>query len=150
RQVDIGFDVAADARIAIPVPGPAEVGAFFDDGDVLDAALAQLHRRQQSAEAAADYDYVGFALYPLALEIRDGVWIDVKGRESALERLVLRYGIGPKALLAFLCVAAGQRLDIEVRLAAAIVAHQFILFPSHLQGERPAAPFPDLRSARYR
>ncbi len=93
---------------------------------------------------------VGFALYPLALEIRDGVWIDVKGGESALERLVLRYGIGPKALLAFLCVAAGQRLDIEVRLAAAIVAHQFILFPSHLQGRAPGRPFPSLRSARYR
>ena len=39
-QVAIGLDVAGDAGIAIPVPGAADVTAFFADADIVEPGLA--------------------------------------------------------------------------------------------------------------
>src|SRR5216683_462283 len=46
RQIDVGLDIALRARIAVPVPGAAEVAAFLDDADVLEAGLAQPYSGQ--------------------------------------------------------------------------------------------------------
>ena len=54
RQVDVRLDVAHRARVAVPVPGAAEVAALLDDAHVVDAGLAQPRAGQQAAEAAAD------------------------------------------------------------------------------------------------
>src|SRR5579871_3324331 len=57
-QIDVGLDIALRARITIPVPGAAEIAAFFDDSDALDAGLAQTRAREQAAETAADDHYL--------------------------------------------------------------------------------------------
>jgi hypothetical protein len=54
RQVVVGHHVAGRARVAVPVPGPAHVGAALDDPDALDPLLAQARGGQERGEAAAD------------------------------------------------------------------------------------------------
>ena len=54
RHVDHRSGVALGARIAVPVPGAAEVAALLDDAKVLHASLAQTCAREQTAEATAD------------------------------------------------------------------------------------------------
>ena len=68
RQVDVRLDVAHRARVAVPVPGAAEVAALLDDADVVDAGLAQPRAGEQAAEAAADDDDVDLVGERLALE----------------------------------------------------------------------------------
>src|SRR4029077_1448194 len=53
-QVVVSDHIACDARIAIPVPGAADVGAALDDANAFDAALAQSRGSQQCRESAAD------------------------------------------------------------------------------------------------
>jgi hypothetical protein len=58
RDVDQRFAVTGYAGIPIPVPRPTEVRTFFDDLKVRNAGAAQLHRGQQSGDAAAhDQDF---------------------------------------------------------------------------------------------
>ena len=45
RQVDVRLDVARRARVAVPVPGAAEVAALLDEAEVVDAGLAQPRAR---------------------------------------------------------------------------------------------------------
>ena len=54
RHVDVRFDIACRAGIAVPVPRPAEIAADFDDADAFDARLAQPRRGQQTTETTAD------------------------------------------------------------------------------------------------
>src|SRR5262249_61979344 len=70
RQVDVGFDVALRARVAVPVPGAAEVAALFDDAHVVDPGLAQARAREQSAEATADHHHFYIAGDRVAGEAR--------------------------------------------------------------------------------
>ena len=53
-HVDIGFDVARSARVAVPVPDAAEVAGLVDDDEVRDAAVGQFRRRLQAPEPRAD------------------------------------------------------------------------------------------------
>jgi hypothetical protein len=39
REVDVGLHVALGPRIAVPVPGAAEITALFNDADIVDAGL---------------------------------------------------------------------------------------------------------------
>src|ERR1700759_2213180 len=55
RYVAIGFVVALDTGITVPIPDTAEVAALLDDPDVADAGLLQLGGRQQPGEAAAEH-----------------------------------------------------------------------------------------------
>src|SRR5262249_24219366 len=55
RQVAVGFDIAGDTGIAIPIPGAADVAAFLAETHIGKAGLAQLLPQQQSAESGADY-----------------------------------------------------------------------------------------------
>ena len=54
RQVAVALDVALRARIAVPVPGAAEVAARLDDAEVVEARFAQASAGQQARETAAD------------------------------------------------------------------------------------------------
>ena len=54
RDVGIGFVVALDARIAVPVPDAAEIPAHLDDVDILDAGLLQARAGDQPRESPAD------------------------------------------------------------------------------------------------
>src|SRR5713226_8398882 len=44
RQVNVGFNVALGAGIAVPVPGPAKVATLFDDANVSDPGLLKPRR----------------------------------------------------------------------------------------------------------
>ena len=54
RQIAIGFDIAHRARIAVPVPGAAEIAAGLDHAQALEADLPQARAGQETAEPAAD------------------------------------------------------------------------------------------------
>src|SRR3546814_1299015 len=56
RHVDIGFDVALGAGIAVPVPGAAEIAGLFDDANVGDADLVQFRRREKATETATYHE----------------------------------------------------------------------------------------------
>ena len=75
RHVAVGFDVASNARVAIPVPGAAEVAALLDDAERLDVALDQICRGQQPGKTAADDHHVdGFdTRFPMGVRLH--VWI---------------------------------------------------------------------------
>ena len=38
-HIDVRLDVASDSGVAIPVPGPADIGGLIDQPDVVDAEL---------------------------------------------------------------------------------------------------------------
>ena len=78
RQVVVGDDVAGDARIAVPVPRAADVGAPLDDADALDAPLAQPCRRQQGREPATDEEHLDV--------VRDGALVARARRRTGRPR----------------------------------------------------------------
>ena len=55
RQIAVGFHIAGDAGIAVPVPGAADVAAFLAKPHVLETGLTQLVPQQQAGEACADH-----------------------------------------------------------------------------------------------
>ena len=69
RDVHIGLDVAGDPRIAVPVPGAADVGRPVDQPDALHAEFAQPHAGQQPTEAGADDRHVHLVGERLAGEV---------------------------------------------------------------------------------
>ncbi len=54
RHVHEGRGVALGTRVAVPVPGAAEVAALLDDADVVDAGLHEAGRGHEAGEAPAD------------------------------------------------------------------------------------------------
>ena len=59
ERVEVGRDVALRARVAVRPPGPAHVGAAFEQDEVLDARLLEADRHPEPAEAGAhDRDLV--------------------------------------------------------------------------------------------
>src|SRR5262249_24871299 len=54
RQVDHRRGVAHGARVAVPVPRPAEVAAALDDANVVDTGLLPAGPRRHPGEPAAD------------------------------------------------------------------------------------------------
>ena len=70
RYVAVGFVVALNARVAVPVPDAAEVAAHLDDPDVVDACLLQVRGAQQSAEAAAEHGDVDVLVDRIAFGVR--------------------------------------------------------------------------------
>ena len=71
-EVDHRRGVALSARVAIPVPGAAEVASLLDDPDVVDAGLVQHRAGDQAREASADEgngDVIGQGLSLFDLDI---------------------------------------------------------------------------------
>src|SRR5438105_2427939 len=91
RHVDVGFGVAGQAGIAVPVPGAAEVGAALDDADVrgIDTLLAQIGACREPAEAAAGNDRLDLADNGLARAVARRPWVAV----VALGQLALEIGV---------------------------------------------------------
>ena len=82
RQVDVRLDVALRARVAVPVPGAAEVAALLDDADVVDAGLLEAGAGEQAAEAAADDDDVDLVGQRVALDRLDVRIVEVVGEAA--------------------------------------------------------------------
>ncbi len=58
RQVDVALDIASRARIAVPVPGAAEIPALLDDPDIFNPGLLQSRPGKQTTKAAAHHDHL--------------------------------------------------------------------------------------------
>ena len=117
RQIDVGFDVASRAWIAVPVPGPAEVAALLDDANVLHPGLAQPRGGQQAAEAAADHHHLDLIGQGRAGEARGDIGIVEVVGEVASDFLVLGIALGPQALVALGAVLFAQLVGIEAEPA---------------------------------
>ncbi len=124
RQVGVGLDVAGDARVAVPVPGAAEVRGRVDDADVLDAGLAQPRAGQQPPEAAADHQHLDLVEERLALEAGLRVGVVEEVGELALDLDVLLVAVLAQALVALLAVllAQGRRVEGELGCRRRVVA----------------------------
>lgn len=127
RDVAVGFVVALDARVPVPVPDTAEVAAEFDHAYVVDARLLQVGRRQQSTEAATEDRDVDVLRNQVAWRGR-GVGIDlVVPGEVVLQFDVLLGTFLAQPLFAFQPVLLAQRGDVDVvgRLGgpAAVLVH---------------------------
>ena len=62
RQVVVGRHIAGGARVTVPIPGAADIGAAFDNADAHHAALTQPCGGEQGRKTAADeedFDGVG-------------------------------------------------------------------------------------------
>ena len=113
RQVEVAFDVALRARIAVPVPGAAEVAAVLDHADALEAGFAQARRGQQPAEAAADDGDSTSSISGARVNRLDIGVVDVVA-ELGLHLDVLRVAVGAQALVALGAVLLVQGVGIEV------------------------------------
>ncbi len=85
RQVAVGLHIAGDARIAVPVPGAADVAALLAETDVLEAGVAQLVPEQQTGEAAAHHQDFALVGQRLPLDRRRRVDIGEVFREVAFQ-----------------------------------------------------------------
>ena len=97
-QIDVGLDVAHRARVAVPVPGAAEVATLLDHADVVDAGFTQTSAGQQPAEPSADdhdFDLVGQRLTHDRLDVR----VFEVVRELARDLYVLVVRVGTQALV---------------------------------------------------
>ncbi len=112
RHVDHRCGVALRAGVAVPVPGAAEVAAFFNDAHIAHAGLDQSGCRGQPSKAPANEgkgDMVGARC--TGGDRRIGVF-QVVG-EGALDFKVLRIAIRPQALVALFQVFSTQGVLVE-------------------------------------
>ena len=65
-QVAVGLDIASDPGIAVPVPGAADVTAFFAEAHILETSGAQLVPQQQRSETGADHQDLALVVQGLA------------------------------------------------------------------------------------
>ena len=131
RQVAVRLDVALRARIAVPVPGAAEIAAGFDDAEVRDAPLLEARTGHQAAETAADDRHVDVQVERLAREIRFDVRIVLGVVRELRRRLdVLVLAVGAQPLVALAAVLLAQRLRIEIEVRKKVV--QSCSFGAHL------------------
>ncbi len=114
RDVDVGLDVAGDARIAVPVPGSADVGGLVDQAQALDAELAQPRPREQPTEAGSDDRHVHLVVQRRPREVRIGPGIVGESPERAVDLDVLRHPVGAQTSSPLLGVALAQRFWIEL------------------------------------
>ena len=68
RQIDVGFDVALGAGVAIPIPRAAEITASLYDANVFDARVAQSCAGLQTAESTTYHHHVDLVGHRLALD----------------------------------------------------------------------------------
>ena len=117
RQIDVRLGIARRAGIAVPIPGAAEVAAFFHDANVFDAALAEARADQQSGEAAADHQHFDVVVQRRAFD-RLHVRIFEEVRELADHFEILRVAVFAQTLVAFLPVLLAQCSGVEARRRA--------------------------------
>ena len=119
-QVDVRVDVTLHARIAVPVPGAAEVAAGLDDAEVLDTHLEQADRHEQPPEAAADDQSVRRLLDGRSLEAGLDEGIDVVVLPFGHHLAVLRRAVRPQPLVALDAVLLADRFEVDVLVEEAL------------------------------
>src|SRR6202030_4647360 len=102
------------ARIAVPIPGTAEVAALLDNAEVVDTRLAQTRGRQQSAEATTDNQHPDLVGQRFAGKARIDVRIVHVTAEVALHFDVLLIAVGADPPIALLTVLGTQGVGIEI------------------------------------
>ncbi len=112
REVHVRLDVARGAGIAVPVPGSAEVAALLDQADVVDARLAEPSAGEESAEAAADDQYLDLVGQRFPFERVHVRIVDVPFELSG-DFDVLLVARVTQPLVAFLPVLLAQCIRIE-------------------------------------
>lgn len=60
RQIDIRLHITGRTRIAIPVPGPPDIPAFFDQADIFNTGLAKVRGCQQATETTPHDHHIDF------------------------------------------------------------------------------------------
>src|SRR6185312_17398678 len=83
RHVYVGFDVAGDAGIAVPVPGSTDVSGLVDQPHIVDAELLAPRPDQQPAETRTDDGDIDRVMDRVAIEVRIGPWIVTELAECA-------------------------------------------------------------------
>ena len=89
-QVAVGLDVAGDARVAVPVPGAADVPALLAEAHVAEPRRPELVPQEESGEARPDHD--DFALVVERVPGNRGLRIHVF--EVAAELALHRHVVG--------------------------------------------------------
>ena len=141
RQVDVRLRIAGSARIAVPVPGAAEVATVLEDADIIEARLAQARGGQQAAETSADDENLDLVTHRRSIDrcLHVGI-VDVM-RQRTLDANVLVIAVCPQALVALDAVLLAKRIRIEfesVDIDAGGVdpGHSTYLWPSRLKRPR--------------
>jgi hypothetical protein len=112
-HVDVRLDVASDARVAVPVPGAADVARLVHQAHVVDARLAQERTGLQAAEAGADDEHRDAVRHGLALDsLRVRILRVVP--EFARSPGVLAGPVGADPPIAFAAVDRADRVEIDV------------------------------------
>ncbi len=114
RYVAVGFVIALDSGVAIPVPDATEIATELDDPDVIYARLLQIGSRKQAPKPTTENGDVDVLRDRLAWRHRC-VRIDfVVAGEVILQLDVLLGAFLAQPLLALLPILLTQRVDIEV------------------------------------
>ncbi len=116
RQITVGLDVTGDARVAIPVPGPADIAALLDDSQVLDPLLAKTRTGQESTEATADQHHVDLFRDGRSLDVALDPGVAVEMRVDSVELEILAVGVVAKSLLPLLAILRLQGGEVESSL----------------------------------
>ena len=111
RQIGVRLDVAHATRVAVPVPGTAEIAGFLNHREVAYTALGQVDGDEHPRKAATDDDDLGLFGERIAGEARLDVGVAVERRVLARELLVLADPVGTEALLALALVLLSQVVD---------------------------------------
>ena len=122
RQIGVGLDIAGRARVAVPVPGAAEIGALFDHANIFDTGFPQPRAGQQAAQPAADDRHFHLVLERIPNDGIFDIGIVEKIRKLALHLLILLVAIRAQALVPLGGVFAAQKFRIE-SLSGCVGAH---------------------------
>ena len=113
RDVSVRFDVAADSRVAVPVPGSAEIAGLLDDPEVVHAQFGQMDARHQARQTSPQNGGVDLFVDRGAGEA--GLDIGVLGicRKIALEVDILVVPVVSQARVALIEVLSTENFGIE-------------------------------------
>ena len=95
------LDVTRRPRVAVPVPGAAEVAGLVDHPERVDAGLAQVRSRQHPAEPGPNDRDVDLVCHRVTGEPRFDVGVTVEVVEDGVRFDVLGVALGAKSLFTF-------------------------------------------------
>jgi hypothetical protein len=116
-EINVGFDIAPDPRIAIPVPGSAEISGVVNDPEVIHARLAELDCGGKSADACAHDDNVHLIGLNRPQSGFTAVRVVAKSGEIALDGDVLGKPLGPESLGAFFAILLLEPCSVALYLS---------------------------------
>ncbi len=99
-EITVGFDIAHGARVAVPIPGAAEVAGLFNHPNIVKTGLLEPSAHEPSAKAPADDGHLHLVIERIAFDAL-GVGIVVVSGEIAANLLVLRIAVFPEPFVTF-------------------------------------------------